>query len=40
MTWVQTQGQWKRTLHKVLRWLDDGTYRLENIQEDSGQNPD
>ncbi|REG29847.1 hypothetical protein ATI61_107544 [Archangium gephyra] len=29
MTWTQIQGQWGRTERGVVRWLDDGTYRIE-----------
>jgi len=29
MTWTQTQGQWDRTEYGVVRWLDDGTYRID-----------
>jgi hypothetical protein len=31
MTWSQVQGQWTRTEHGILKWLDNGKYRIEKL---------
>lgn len=29
MTWTQTRGQWDKTSHGIVRWLDDKRYRID-----------